>query len=57
MSDPKPPAATSDDILAAVYALIAAVEALEEWHRVDEPLMDYVPDDKSRADSGKAEVA
>ena len=57
MSEPKPQAATSDDILAALYALVAAVEALEEWHRADEPLEGYEPDDEADRGSGKAEVA
>ena len=38
MSEPNPPKATADDILAALYALLAAVEAFEEWHHVDHPL-------------------
>lgn len=36
--DPKTPKATSDDILAAIYSLVAVVQALEEWHRADKPL-------------------
>lgn len=57
MSEPKPPAATSDDILAAIYSLMAAVEALEEWHRADQPLEGFVPEGEAGDDSGKAEVA
>ena len=57
MSEPKPPAATSDDILAAVYSLIAVVEALEEWHRADEPLEGYVPETEPGDGSEKADVA
>ena len=30
-SEPQPPKSTSDDIFAAVYSLLAAVDALEEW--------------------------
>ena len=57
MSEPKPPAATSDDILAALYSLLAAVEALEEWHRADQPLEGYEPDDEAGHEVGNAEVA
>ena len=57
MSEPKLPAATSDDILAAIYSLMAAVEALEEWHRADEPLEGFAPEHEAGGAGGKAEVA
>jgi len=34
-----PPKATSDDILAAIYSLVAVVQALEEWHHADSAIM------------------
>ena len=55
--EPKPPAATSDDILAAIYSLIAAVEALEEWHRADDPLEGYEHEFEPAHAPGKAGVA
>jgi hypothetical protein len=58
MSEPKPnpvtPKATSDDILAAVYSLIAVVQALEEWHHADRPIA-FEPE--SEAGDEEAQVA
>ena len=46
MSEPSPPKANCDDILAALYSLMAAVEALEEWHRADVPVEAAASDDE-----------
>ncbi len=51
---PTTPKATSDDILAAVYSLVAVVQALEEWHRADKPIA-FEPD--AEGDSEEAQVA
>lgn len=55
-SRPAAPAATSDDILAAIYSLIAVVQALEEWHRADQPV-EFSPDAQSEDESEQAQVA
>ena len=47
-TDPATPAkATSDDILAAVYSLVAVVQALEEWHRADKPMHYEIEDENT----------